>query len=131
MPIRWGRLLAGTAIAEIVPIATLIVLIGVMGPDNPAEAEEFTMMLGRWVGPLGGAAMAVVMTQWVAKPLASGHVLHGTLLGTLLALVDVAILMASGQPFDPLFVRSNVGKVAAGLAGGAIAKWRSRDSLRS
>ncbi len=125
MPIRWGRLFAGTAIAEIVPIATLIVLIGVMGPDNPAEAQEFAMMLGRWVGPLGGATMAVVMTQWVAKPLSSGHVLHGTLLGTLLALVDVAILMASGQPFDPLFVRSNVGKIAAGVVGGIIAKQRA------
>jgi hypothetical protein len=128
MPISWGRLLAGTAVAEIVPLATLIVLVGVMGPANPAEAQEFATMLGRWVGPLGGAAMAIAMTLWVARPLSHGQVLHGALLGTLLAVIDVAILVASGQPFDPIFVRSNVGKVVAGLLGGVIAKRRPRRS---
>jgi hypothetical protein len=125
MAIRWGRLLAGTAIAEIVPIATLIVLVGVMGPANPAEAQEFATMLGRWVAPLGGAAMAIAMTLWVTKPLSDGHVLHGALLGTLLAVLDVTILVASGQSFDPVFVWSNVGKIAAGVVGGLIGKQRA------
>ena len=117
-------MLAGTVVAEVVPIATLIVLVAVMGPANPAEAQEFATMLGRWVGPLGGAAMAIAMTLWVVKPLSTGHILHGALLGILLAVLDVSILVASDQPFDPGFVWSNLGKIAAGVIGGFIARSR-------
>ncbi len=120
MGIRWGRLLVGTVIAEIVPIATLIMMVAAMGPRDPEEADTFARALGRWVGPLVGAAMAFVMARWVARPLPAGHTVHGWLLGLFLALVDVVLLMAAGEPFAWIFVASNIAKLAAATFGGMV-----------
>lgn len=120
MRVRWGRLLLGTAIAELVPVATLILMVAAMGPRDPEEAEFFANELGQWIGPLVGAAMAFVMARWVTRPLQRGHALHGFLLGFLLAMLDVVILVATGAAFVWIFVASNLGKIVAGTIGGMV-----------
>lgn len=121
MGIRWGRLLVGTAIAEIVPIATLILMVAAMGPRDPEEADRFARALGRWIGPLVGAAMAFVMARWVSRPLHAGHTVHGWLLGLFLAAVDVVLLAAASEPFAWIFVASNLAKLTAATIGGMVA----------
>lgn len=121
MGIRWGRLLVGTAVAEVVSVGLLILLVALMGPRDQAEAEEFAVALGFWVGPIAGALTAMTMAGWVARPLGAAHVLHGLLLGVLLAIVDVVVLVATRVPFNWMFVISNAGKVVAGSLGGLVA----------
>jgi hypothetical protein len=125
MGVRWGRLLLGTAVAELVPVATLILMVAAMGPRDPEEAEVFTNALGRWIGPLVGAAMAFAAARWVTRPLHRGHAVHGFLLGFLLALLDILNLMTSGAAFAWIFVASNLGKIAAGTLGGMVTARRS------
>ena len=120
MRVRWVRLLLGTAIAEAVPVATLILMVAAMGPRDPEEAEMFANALGRWIGPLVGAVMAFAAGRWVARPLQSAHTLHGFLLGVLLAILDILILAATGAAFAWVFVVSNLGKIGAGTLGGLV-----------
>ncbi len=49
------------------------------------------------------------------------HVLHGFIVGVLAALLDIAILIATGAAFQWLFVASNLGRILAGLLGGWMA----------
>jgi hypothetical protein len=50
---------------------------------------------------------------------------HGLLVGATAAVIDIAILMASGEtPFHLLFIASNLGRVLAGALGGWTASRR-------
>ena len=102
-----------------------------MGPRDPDEALDFANNLGMWVGPLGGATMAIIMARWVARPLPTGQVMHGVLLGVLLAVIDVVLLVAGGEPFAWRFVASNVGKIVAGALGGLIAARQASPVMES
>jgi hypothetical protein len=120
MGLRWGRLLAGVAVAEIVPIVLLVALVAIFGPQTQAEAEVYAARIGRWVGPVGGAGMCLLAAWWVARPLGHLGLRHGLALGVLAAGLDMAILVASGAPFEWLFAASNAGWVLAGGLGGFL-----------
>lgn len=124
MTIRWFRILPAAIVAEIIPIVLLVALVAIFGPGDSAEAQDFAMSLGAWVGPLGGALATFLLAIWVARPLAAGHVLHGGLLGLFVALLDAGILIAGSTPFQLLFVFSGVGRIVAGTLGGYLAHKR-------
>ena len=52
MQLRWGRLLLGLVIAELVPTLILVALVAAYGPSTEAEAQAYATRLGRWVGPV-------------------------------------------------------------------------------
>ena len=125
MKIRWLRLIPAAIVAELIPIIALIAIVALFGPGDPAEAEAYATRLGPWVGPLGGALATFLLAIWVARPLATGHVLHGALLGVLVALLDAGLLVAGSTPFQWLFVVSGLGRIVAGSLGGYLASRRS------
>ncbi len=126
MNIRWARVALATLIGEIVPIALLFATVAAFGPRDPFGAAMFADAAGHWIGPLAGATAALVAGFWVARPLATGAVKHGFLVGTALALLDTAILVASQAPFEWLLVISNLGKILAATAGGLFVAWHRR-----
>jgi hypothetical protein len=121
MQLRWSRLVVGALVAEFVPVALLVVLVAVLGPDDAAAATAYAESLGRWVGPIGGAVMTFLAAVWVARPMRSLELRHGVVLGILAALLDVTVLVASGAPFEGLFLISNAGRIIAGTLGGLLA----------
>ena len=128
MKIRWLRLIPAAIVAELVPIVGLIAIVALFGPSDPAEAEAFATRLGPWVGPLGGALATFLLAIWVVRPLDAGHVLHGALLGLLVALLDAGLLIAGSTEFQWLFVVSGLGRIVAGSLGGYLASRRPSPS---
>jgi len=120
MKIRWGRLILGAIAAEALPVILLIGLVALLAPNEATEAQEYANTLGKWVGPVGGAIATFALAIWVARPLSKDHVLHGVFLGVLVAVLDAALLVASGAPFEWLFALSGVGRVVAGFLGGYL-----------
>ena len=121
MTIRWLRLVIAAVVAEIIPIVLLVALVAIFGPGDAAEAEAYAARLGRWVGPIGGGLATFLLAFWVVRPLAAGHVLHGFLLGVLVAVIDAGLLVGGSTVFEWLFVISGAGRIVAGTLGGYLA----------
>jgi len=118
MGIRWGRIIVAGVTVEAAAIAVLVVIVALFGPRDATGAQDYAKRLGQWVGPIGGAMLCFVGGVWVARTSCSSRVLHGILVGTATAVIDAALLLASGVPFQLLFVASNIGKMLAGGLGG-------------
>jgi hypothetical protein len=98
----------------------LVAVIALRAPAGGDQAVEFAARAGSWIGPLGGGLAALLMAWWAGRRV-TRPVLQGGIIGTALALMDFAILIALGTAFQWLFVFSNVGKVVAATIGGALA----------
>lgn len=127
---RWrpGRIAAAVLLGEAIPIAMLVALVAATGHagETSAESGRRAQALGLWVGPVGGAIVAALLGAWVGRPVPARALAHAGATGIGIALLDVAILAATGAPFAWLFVASNLGKVAAALLGGAWRRSRVR-----
>jgi hypothetical protein len=121
MRIHWIKLIVGALAAEIAAILILVCLVAIFGPKEASAAQAYAEKLGRWVGPLAGTLLAFAGAFWVARPLATGHVVHGALFGFFMALIDVALLIGMKAPFEWVFLASNTGRFIAAIAGGACA----------
>jgi hypothetical protein len=106
---------------EALTVLALILTVAAVGPSEPAEAQAFAERIGLWLGPTAGSILCVGGGWLVARKLTEGHVLRGLILGTMVAAIDIAILVASGAAFRPLLVVSNLGRVLSGSLGGAVA----------
>ena len=106
---------------EAVAVLILVLIIAVFGPADPDAAQAYAERLGYWVGPIAGFSLCVGGGWLVARALTADHVKHGMLLGAMVAAIDVAILVAGGASFQPIFVVSNLGRVVAGSLGGWVA----------
>jgi hypothetical protein len=76
-----------------------------------------------WSGPSAGFLFCVLGGWWVAR---GAHERDGVVLGTVVAAIDLALLIVSGAPFGALMVSSVVARVAGGYCGGLIAQHRAR-----
>lgn len=115
---RWKRWVIGVFAAEAIPIVTLVVLVALLGPGEPASDQEFAQTLGSWVGPIGGAVATFALSLWVLKPLSEKHLRYGALFGLAVAVLDAGLIVAGGSAFQWLFVVSQLGRVVAGFIGG-------------
>jgi hypothetical protein len=107
-------------VGESVPILALVSAVAIWGPPDAAEAAVFAGRVGVWVGPIAGGLTVLMVTAWAGTK-SSAPVLQGALIGLMLAVLDTAILVATGASFAWVFVASNGGKVAAGAVGGWVA----------
>ena len=114
----WVRVVVAGAAAEVAAILALVAVVAVFGPNNATDAAAYAERLGRWVGPAGGAAFCFAGGWWVGRSSRGRPVVHGMSVGLVATSIDVAILLASGAPFEWLFLASDVGRVAAGMSGG-------------
>jgi hypothetical protein len=115
-----GRVVLAAVIAEVVPIILLVVLVALFGPKQQADAQAYAERLGQWIGPIGGTLMCFLAGRWVARAATTRPVLHGSAVGLLSALIDIAILIASGAAFHWVFAASNCGRLLGGMLGGLI-----------
>ena len=125
MRVRWLRCLVAAVLAELAAIVVLIAIVAVLAPRDPAAAQAYAEGLGRFVGPIAGASFGILGGYFVARPLQSAHIRHGLFFGVVFALIDIALLAASGAPFEWLFLFSNAGRVIGGMLGARLAAGRS------
>ena len=123
---RWLRIVLGSLVAEVLPIAGLIAVVAALGPHQAEGDRIFAEQVGRWFGPVAGFVATFGVGYWVARRAPSRPLLHGLAVGAGSAIVDVAILVATSPPFDWVFVASNLGRVLAGWLAGTLAATTNR-----
>lgn len=117
----FGRMVLLSVGIEATAVLVLVLIISLFGPAEPVAAQAYAERLGYWVGPIAGFTLCLGGGWLVARPLQERQVRRGALLGTMVAAIDVAILVAGGAAFQPIFALSNVGRIAAGALGGLLA----------
>ena len=123
--IRIGRIALATIAGELTPILLLVVVVLIYetrGVD-PQTRQAFAERVGMWLGPIAGA-IATFGFGFLAARGTDRPLLHGTLVGVAVALLDAVIIFASGAKFIPLFGASWAGKILAGVAAGLLAARR-------
>lgn len=119
--IYWLRLILGALGVEVAAVLLLVILVAAFGPNNAEAARAFADRLGAWVGPVAGSLFTFIGACAIARRLSRDRFLHGVLFGVSVALLDVAILVATRAPFAWVFVFSNLLKLLAGYLGGVCA----------
>ena len=115
-----SRMLLLAVVIEATAVLVLVVFVASFGPADPVAAQAYAERLGTWVGPIAGFVLCLGGGWLVARSLREGQVARGALLGTMVAAIDVAILVAGGAAFQAIFVVSNLGRVVAGALGGML-----------
>jgi hypothetical protein len=123
--IRIGRIALATIAGELTPILLLVLVVLVYetrGVD-PQTRQAFAERVGMWLGPIVGAIATFGFGFWAARG-TDRPLLHGTLVGIAVALLDAVLTMATGAKFIPLFAASWTGRLLAGVAAGLLAARR-------
>jgi hypothetical protein len=123
--IRIGRIALATIAGELTPIVllVLVVLVYETGGVDAQTRQAFANRVGTWLGPIAGA-IATFGFGFLAARGTDRPLLHGTLIGVAVALLDAAICFGSGLKFIPLFAASWTGRILAGVAAGLLAARR-------
>lgn len=108
---RWGRVLVGGFVAELLVFAVVFPVLQLFGQ------QAFLISI-----PIASAVMPFLLALWVGRRVTSRLALHGALVGAVAALVYVGL--AWGQPQPLLYQISHGLKVAGGLAGGLVTSRR-------
>jgi hypothetical protein len=89
--LRWGRIVSGAFLLELLLFATLIPLGLVVGmPGIPGStATDFTIYFT--AVPIACFVGAYGVSFWILRPVAARRVLHGALLGIVATLIYLAI----------------------------------------
>jgi hypothetical protein len=120
-----GRITLATIASELTPILLLVVVVLIYetrGVD-PQTRQAFAERVGMWLGPIVGG-ISTFGFGFLAARRTDRPRLHGILIGVAVALLDAALIFASGAKFIPLFAVSWAGKILAGVAAGLLAARR-------
>ena len=110
--IRWGWILLGGFLAELLVFVLVIPLSLVAGQNSMT-----------YTAPPGSFIAAMLFGMWVAKKAQHRQVLHGLLVGVVAMLLYIGI--SSGRPEPLAYIIAHVLKVLGGTAGGWIALKRT------
>jgi hypothetical protein len=114
-PIRWGRVLLGGLIIELVMFA-IAIPVGMYSQNALYYSVPFFV------------TVTAFLVAWRATlPLPGRFVLHGTLMAVVASAIYIALTVGSGAAGDlPLLYHLSHGlRVIGGAAGGAVAKRRA------
>ena len=109
--LRWGRVLIGGFLAELLVFAIVFPVLYLFG-----QRAFLASIL------IASAAMPFIFALWVCRRIESHFVLHGALVGLVAALFYVGL--AWGQPQPLLYKIAHGLKVVGGVAGGVVASRR-------
>src|SRR5690349_12848005 len=93
---NWKRALLGGLLAEIlvmVLIAPVVLAVGLEKLQDPANIPDsigYSVVIASFIAP-------IVLTQWVAKRVTSGFVLHGLLVGLTAFAIYMIPMALSGE----------------------------------
>ena len=110
---RWGRIIVGGFLAELVLIVVAI----------PSLAFGNQTILN-WVAVIGSAVTSCGAAVWVTRRVDSRFILHGALTGVTAALIYIALIVASGQTQPLIYWVAHGFKIVGGAAGGMFAARR-------
>ena len=109
--LRWGRVLVGGFLAELLVFAIVFPTLYLFG-----QRAFLASIL------IASAVMPFIFAAWVGRRIESRFVLHGGLVGLVAAVIYMAL--SWGQPQPLLYKIAHGLKVAGGMAGGVVASRR-------
>jgi hypothetical protein len=122
MKIRWGRIVMGGFLTEVVIMAgffTLLVVTRLAGAPDIALPETPIDFVNAIVSSF---VVTLLWALWVCRRVESHHVLHGVLVAVVAILIFV--LITGAEPEPPLYILAHGLKIVGGATGGHIAKRR-------
>jgi len=111
MQLRWGRVLVGGFLAELVVFAIVFPMRYLFGQ------QAFLASI-----VLASAAMPFIFALWVCRRVESNLILHGALVGIVAAVFYLGLAWGQTQPL--LYKIAHGFKVVGGAAGGVVASRR-------
>ena len=114
--IRWGRVLIGGFLAELLVFAIVFPVLHFFGQ----QAFLASILIASFLMPL-------ILAIWVGKRIASGFVLHGAFVGVVAW--GIYMILAWGQPQPRLYKIAHGLKVVGGATGGLVASRRKSATL--
>jgi hypothetical protein len=109
--LRWGRVLVGGFLAELLVIAVVFPALYLFG-----QQAFLAFIL------IASAVMPFLFAMWVGRSIDSRFLLHGALVGAVAALIYMGLSWGQTQPL--LYKIAHVLKVMGGAAGGVVASRR-------
>jgi hypothetical protein len=116
-PLRWGRIVLGGVLGELLLIVAVIPLYAAGGTDTAITL----------VGVAGSYVAFVAIAWWLARPL-SRPIVHGVLMGATAAVIYMAVsvgsslFVADAPSVPPIYYLGHVLKLAGGATGGWLAR---------
>jgi hypothetical protein len=126
--LRTLRLIIAATVAELVAVLVMMLPgIAVFATLSATVTERMLSMqrLAVWTALAGGFLFCLLGAMWVLRGASAGHERNGLALGIAVALIDLALLIASGAPFGALMIASVAGRIAGGYCGGLLTKRRA------
>ena len=128
-PVRLLRVTIAAVLSELIPLLILVIAITVWGflaspGDGQAVYEAFAQQAGKYTGPIIGPLATLGMSFWAARKQTNAWLLHGTLTGILVVILDLAIYASQATSFEAPFLIGLVAKLLAGVLGGYLAQRR-------
>jgi putative membrane protein (TIGR04086 family) len=121
---RWLRAILGGVLAEVLVLVLILPVAFAVGFDlstgDPASvppALNTAIVIASFVAPL-------LLTQWVARRLTSGFLVHGFLVGFTAFAVYMIPMTLSGESQPPVYWIAHAMKILGGLTGGVVAARR-------
>lgn len=121
MTFRLRRVLLGSLLIELLPIAVLSVVTAWFSPVDKPAAAAFAESAARIAAVVGGLVFGLAAGWWVARPVPSAAIMHGFFTGLIAGALEGAMLMAAAVPTDPIYILAALARIAAATAGGALA----------
>jgi hypothetical protein len=109
--VRWGLVLAGGFLAELIVIAIVFPVLYFLG-----QRAFLASIL------IASAVLPFIFAMWVGRRITSRFVFHGALVGVIAALIYM--VLAWGRPQPVLYRVAHGLKLVGGIAGGAVASRR-------
>jgi hypothetical protein len=127
--LRGRRLIVAAPIAELLAVAVMVASGALVFAFLDATVTARIIEMQRvafWVAPAAGFVACALGGWWVARRPGAGEDHNGLALGIVVAVIDLALLVASGAPVGVLTLTSVVGRIAGGYCGGLLARRASR-----
>ena len=126
--IRWKRVAAAGLVGAILPIVILMIVITIYGMINRVSDEtalgRYGVAAGRWVGPIGGFTVTLVMSGWAGRANPGAAVKQGLIIGAVVVALDClfGVAVTQGAAIDLFEAMSLGGRIIAGALGGLLAR---------
>lgn len=125
--IRWGRVVLGAVLSEVMVVAVLsAIIVGyryLIAPGRTAaEYDVFTARASYYVAPATAGLATLLAALWTGRGLTSGFVANGTLVGAIAVVLTLGFFFGAKPEDRLMYGVSFVLRIIGGYLGGVVAQ---------
>jgi hypothetical protein len=89
---------------------------------SEAESSQLGEEVGYYIAPASGAILTFLAALWVARPLTTTFIAHGSLVGAASVLLTVGFIVGARPDHRLMYIAAFAMRLFAGYAGGVFAR---------